>query len=68
MTTYTAHFRTDAACAQHDFEADSPQQALQMARELWERDPDALDFESYDMPMPLDEIEIAGPEGSELAV
>jgi hypothetical protein len=68
MPTYTAYFRTDAEFDMHDFEADTPAQALQMALELVERDPEAFAFESYDMLMPIDEIEISGPEGTELAV
>lgn len=68
MTTYTAYFRTDIRFAVCDFEADTPEDALQMARALAEHDPDALDFEHYDTPMPLDEIEISGPAGDGLAV
>ena len=34
MPTYTAYFRNDAGFAVNDFEADSPEQALQMAKEL----------------------------------
>ena len=68
MPTYTANFRTDAEFDVKEFEADTPAQALQMARELVERDPEAFAFETYDMLMPIDEIEISGPEGGELAV
>ena len=68
MTIYTAYFRTDAEFASHEIEADTPEQALRLARALWDSDSDRLDFESYDMAMPLDEIEIADEEDSELAV
>ena len=68
MMTYTASFRTDTQFAVCDFEAATPEDALQMARALAERDPDALDFEHYDSPMPLDEIEISDPAGDGLAV
>jgi hypothetical protein len=67
-TTYTAHYCTDAEHAFHDIKADSPEQALRLARELWERDPDALDFEPYDSMMPLTDITIDGPAGGGLAV
>src|SRR4051794_16768785 len=68
MTTYTAYFRTDAEFAVHDFEAATPEQALALARALAERDPDTLDFQNYDMQLPLEEIEISGPEGHGCAV
>ncbi len=68
MTTYLARYRTQAEYALAEFEADTPQQALQLARDYWKESPDTLAFESYDMFMPLDEIEISGPEGDELAV
>lgn len=34
MPTWTARFETDAGYAEHEFEAGTPEQALQMAREL----------------------------------
>jgi len=34
MPTYTARFETDAGYAEHEFDAGTPEQALQMAREL----------------------------------
>jgi hypothetical protein len=67
MTTYTAYFRTDGEYATHDFEADAPEQALALARQLHEDDPLELMFQSYD-DMPVNEIEISGPEGDELAL
>jgi len=66
MPTYIAHFRTDAQWASYDFEADTPELALQMARDLWKDDPDRLLFEDYEM-MPVNEITISDPDGSELA-
>ncbi len=69
MTEYYAHFRTDAEYALYNFEADSPEQALQLARELYECKHCPLEFDTYDGGfMPLDEIEISGPEGDQLAV
>ena len=61
MPTYTAQFCNQAQFATYDFEADSPEQALQLARELWEQNPGAIEFASYDMTWPLEEIEIFGP-------
>lgn len=63
MATYYAHFNTDAEYALYEFEADSPEQALQLARELWEKNPHALQFDKYEMMAPVDEIEISGPDG-----
>lgn len=68
MATYTAFFRTAAAYAMHDFEADFPEQALEMARAFFDTHDDDLMFEAYDGSLPLDEIEIAGPEGHALVV
>jgi hypothetical protein len=68
MTTYTAYFRTDAEYATHRFEADTPDQALALARQLYDDDPLELMFASYDGGMPVSEIEIHGPDGDELAL
>jgi hypothetical protein len=68
MPTFTAWFRTDAEWAIYDFEADTPEQALQMAHDLWRFKSEELSFQSYDMMMPVDEIEISGPIGTEIAV
>ena len=67
MPTYTAHYCTDAEHAFSNVEADTPEQALRLARELWERDPDALTFEPYTSMMPLTDITIDGPDGGGLA-
>jgi hypothetical protein len=69
MTEYNAHFRTDAEYALYHFEADSPEQALQLARELYDTNAHALQFDPHDGGfMPLDEIEISGDKGDQLAV
>jgi hypothetical protein len=68
MTTYTAFFRTAAEYAMHDFEANSPEHALRMARAFFDDHDEDLMFEAYDGGLPLDEIEIAGPEGHAPAV
>ncbi|MGA2222882.1 MAG: hypothetical protein ABSH41_00380 [Syntrophobacteraceae bacterium] len=64
MTKYTAHFITAAQLAAHDFKADSPEKALDLALKLWERDPHALKFESRGL-CPLEAIHIAGQEENE---
>jgi hypothetical protein len=69
MTTYTATFRTDAEYATYEFKADTPQQALALAHQLYDDDPLELMFQSYDGGMPVNEIEIIGPsEGNPLAL
>lgn len=62
MPQYTACFRTAAECAFHSLEADSPEHALELALELWRRDPHVLSFERYVALQPLDRLEISGPE------
>jgi hypothetical protein len=68
MTTYTATFRTDADYAEEKFEVATPEQALAKARAFHDEHDDELMFESYNGGMPVNEIEITGPDGSELAV
>jgi len=68
MTEYNAHYRTDAEYGVYHFEADSPEHALQLARELYDDNPFAIEFDAYDGPLPVEEIEISGDEGDQLAV
>jgi hypothetical protein len=69
MTQYNAHYRTDAEYALYHFEADSPEQALQLAREFYEHNSHALQFDPYDGGfMPLDEVEISSHTEDQLAV
>ena len=68
MTTYTAQFHTDADFAERTFEADTPEQALTLARAFYDEHTEDLTFESYDSGMPVNEIEIADDEGTRLAV
>ena len=65
MTTYTAYFHTDAEWASHEFEADTPEQALALARQFCNEDSSRLCFESYDGGMPVNEITISDAEGYE---
>jgi hypothetical protein len=65
MTTYTAYFRTDAGSASHEFEADTPEQALALARQFYDDDWSQLYFEPYDRGIPVNEITISDAEGEE---
>jgi hypothetical protein len=65
MTIYTATFRTADTWATEEIDAATPEQALQQARALIDTDADALDWCTYDPgSVPLDEIEIEGPDGA----
>ena len=65
MTTYTVYFRTDAESASHDIEADTPEQALALAREL--DAPGELWFDPCNGIMPVNEIVVCDPDGKEAA-
>jgi hypothetical protein len=67
-TTYTAYFRNDAEYATQQFEADTPQQALETARQFLDQHGEDLIFEAYDGGMAVDEIEIRTDDADELAV
>ena len=68
MTIYTAYFRTDADWASKTFTARTPRQALAKARAFYDEHDGELLFQEYDGGSPLNEIEITGPAGDELAV
>ncbi len=69
MTIYKATFRTDIAFAIENIDADTPEQALQLARARAESDPATLDWESYDPGHELpDEIEITAPDGGDRVI
>jgi hypothetical protein len=57
-TTYRAEFFTAADYAQRDFEAASPEEALQLARQFFEDNLIELDFRSYDDNAGIDQIQI----------
>jgi hypothetical protein len=63
MTTYEALFHTDGGYAIRELEADTPEQALAIARQLCEADPSELTFQPYDGTMPVNAIEVCGPDG-----
>jgi hypothetical protein len=67
MTTYTVNFASDAECASHDFDAETPEQALALARKLYEDDPSKLWFEVYDG-MDVNEIIVYDANGNDVAV
>ena len=68
MTTYRAYFYTDGDFATRRFEADTPEQALALARQLYADDPVDLMFEPYDGGLPVNEIAIHDSDYKELAV
>ena len=70
MTTYTVYFRSDRNYADHDIEADTPEQALAVARQLCESGDiyhEAL-FDDYDGRAPINEIEVCHEDEEALAV
>ena len=56
--TYRAEFFTAADYAVRNFEAETPEQALELARKFYEDDLIELDFRSYDDNAGLDQIEV----------
>ena len=68
MTTYTAYFRTDSETATHEIEADTPEQALSNAQELYANDPSELWFEPYDGGMPVNEIAVIDDDYEQVAL
>ena len=68
MTTYRAYFHTDADFATFEVKADTPEQALALARQLYDDDPSDLMFEPYDGGMPVNEIAIHDADYNKLAV
>jgi hypothetical protein len=57
-TSYRAEFFTAADYAHRNFEAGSPEEALQLARQFYEDNLVELDFRSYDDNAGLDQIQI----------
>jgi hypothetical protein len=68
MPKYIATFRTDADYAERVFTARTPEAALASARRFYEDRPEDLIFEEYTHGMPVNEIEISGRDGEQLAV
>jgi hypothetical protein len=67
MKTYTAFFYSDANYAEHEIEAETPEEALATARSLDKADDGSLYFESCDQGQPVDEITIRDEAGDDLA-
>lgn len=65
---YRAEFFTAADYAYHDFEADTPEEALQLARDFYDEDIGELDFRSYDDNAGIEYIQIWGGEHGMLAI
>jgi hypothetical protein len=66
--TYRAEFFTAADYAVRNFEADTPQRALQMARQFYDDNLVELDFRSYDDNAGLDQIQIWDPARGTVAI
>lgn len=64
---YRAEFFTPADYAVRDFEAATPKEALQLARDFYDEDPGELDFRSYDDNAAVEQIQIWGGERGTLA-
>jgi hypothetical protein len=67
MNTYTVNFASDAEFASHDIDAETPEQALVLARKLYEDEPSELWFEPYDG-MDVNEIIVYDADENEVAV
>jgi hypothetical protein len=67
MTTYTVNFASDAECASREFDAETPEQALALARKLYEDEPSELWFQPYDG-MDVNEIIVRDAQGYQAAV
>ena len=67
MKTYIVNFASDAEFASHAFDAETPEQALALARKLYEDEPSKLWFESYDG-MDVNEIIVYDADENEVAV
>ena len=68
MTRYTVHFRNDVAWDSHDIEADTPENALALARRHVDDDSLDLWFEPFDLTSDINEIVIRDDDGNELAI
>jgi hypothetical protein len=66
-TTYRAEFFTAADYAVRNFEAETAEDALRLARQFYDDDIGELDFRSYDDNAGLDQIQIWDPERGPLA-
>ena len=69
MTSYPVYIRSDIQWTMRTFEADTPEEAIELARQFVDEHYDELDFDSYQgCDCPINEIEICDEHGNELAV
>jgi len=69
MTTYDVYFRSDLQWGMREFAADTPEQALALARRFAAESPDKLELDFYEAcDSPINEIEVCDDDGSELAI
>ncbi len=68
MTIYNVHFRNSTAWACHDIEADTPENALALARKFVDDDSLDLWFEAYDLSSDVNEIVVNDDNRAEVAV
>ena len=67
MTSYTVHFRNSTAWASDEVEADTPENALALARKGVDDGSLDLWFDAYDMTSEVNEIAVNDDDGNELA-
>jgi hypothetical protein len=68
MTAYEARFATDGEVAYVEIEADSPEQALKKAHQLWDEGSAKLSFESCVDWIVMNEITIRDEDGNDVAL
>ena len=68
MTDYRVHFHSDIQWAVLTLQADTPEQAVELARQFADEHFDDLDFESYQgCDCPINQIEVCDDEYNSLA-
>jgi hypothetical protein len=69
MTTYKVYFRSDLQSGRHDFDAETPEQALALAQRFAEEQWDVLDLDYYEAcDCPINEIEVCDADYNLLTV
>jgi len=68
MTTYDVYFRSELQWGMREFEADTPKQALKLARRFAAKSPDRLNLDFYEAcDCPINEIEVCDREHNAVA-
>jgi hypothetical protein len=63
MTTYDVYFRTDLQWGMREFDTETPEQALELARRFAAENPDSLDLDFYEAcDSEINEIEVCDDE------